>query len=324
MRTLIHLALSASLLAGCSAARKTDARFPAASTKNERPLRLAFITCCKDGPFYGPVKKGMHDAAAQMSVKCDWLGTEDVNVRAQAGLVRQAVADGYDGIALSIIDPEAFDSVVAEAIKQGVPVVGFNVDDSSTPNARLSSVNQRFKEAGQALVNHVAAEIPPGAHILATLHDKGISALDDRLAGLRDALKNKDVDWTILVTGNDTAKGETLIADAFRQDPELRIVFNTGLADTEAAGRVIERHFAQRGCWSAGFDLSPEILRLIQAGPIRCTVDQQPYIQGFFPVIQLTLYLRYGLRPSDIDAGATIVDRSKVEQVMQLTKSQYR
>jgi simple sugar transport system substrate-binding protein len=116
MKTLMQLALSVILLAGCPAARKADPRFSAASRENERPLRLAFITCCKDGQFYGPVKKGMHDAAVQMAVKCDWLGTEDVNVRAQAEPVRWAVADGCDGIALSIIDPEAFDSVIAEAM----------------------------------------------------------------------------------------------------------------------------------------------------------------------------------------------------------------
>jgi simple sugar transport system substrate-binding protein len=53
-------------------------------------------------------------------------------------------------------------------------------------------------------------------------------------------------------------------------------------------------------------------------------IDQQPYVQGFYPVVALTLNLRYGIAPSDVDAGATIVDRSKVKQVMQLTEKGYR
>ena len=85
-----------------------------------------------------------------MNVRCDWLGTEGVDVAAQAALVRRAVADGYNGIALSIIDPKAFDAVVEEAVKRGVPVVAFNVDDNATPNARLSGVCQRFVAAGGA------------------------------------------------------------------------------------------------------------------------------------------------------------------------------
>jgi simple sugar transport system substrate-binding protein len=266
----------------------------------------------------------MADAAEKMGVTTDWLGTEGVDVPAQAAMVRKAVADGYDGIALSIIDPTGFDGAVKEAIERGVPVVAFNVDDNATPNARLSAVAQRFIEAGQALAHRVSADIPKNAHVLATLHDHGISALDERLKGIQDALKDKNVQWTVVVTGNDSAKGEDVIADALRKDPEIRAVFGTGQADTEAAGRVIEKHFADRGCWAAGFDLSPDVLRLIKAGRILCTVDQQPYIQGFYPVVQLTLYLRYGIHPSNIDAGATIVDRSNVDRVIELTKLKYR
>lgn len=81
---------------------------------------------------------------------------------------------------------------------------------------------------------------------------------------------------------------------------------------------------AGQGYWSARFDLSPETLRLIQQGYVRCTVDQQPYIQGFYPVIQLTLYLRYGIMPSDIDAGAAIIDKTNVNQVIELTRENYR
>ena len=123
------------------------------------------------------------------------------------------------------------------------------------------------------------------------------------------------------------AHGATLlapIAEALRKHTDIRVVIGTGQADTEAAGLAIERYFPRDGYWSAGFDLSPNTLRLIKAGHVRCTVDQQPYIQGFYPVIQLTFYLRYGILPADIDAGATIIDASNVERVIELTKQKYR
>jgi simple sugar transport system substrate-binding protein len=324
MRTFIPPILLVCLLLAPSTAREVERRAPAAPAGDETPLRFAFITCCKDSPFYDPVKKGMRDAAQKMGVTCDWLATEGVDIPAQVALVRRAVADGYNGIALSIIDPTAFDAVVEEAIKRGVPVVAFNVDDNATPNARLSGVSQRFVEAGNALAGRVAADVPRNAHVLAMLHDRGISALDERLRGMQAALKEKNVRWTVVITGIDAAKADKLIADALRQDPEIRVVFGTGQADTEAAGRVLEKQFADRGCWVAGFDLSPDILRLIKTGRIRCTVDQQPYIQGFYPVVQLAHYLRYGIHPSNIDAGATIVDRANVDRVIELAKKKYR
>ena len=159
-----------------------------------------------------------------------------------------------------------------------------------------------------------------------TMHDRGVSALEDRLRGLQDVLRTKNVKWTVAITGNDSGKGADRVAELLRQHPDIRIVLGTGQSDTEAAGRAIEKEkdFQTGSYWSAGFDLSPETLRLIDAGYIRFTVDQQPYIQGFYPVLQLTLYLRYGIVPSDIDTGAAIIDRSNVRQVMELTRRKYQ
>ena len=305
------------LLAGCSTQGSS-------SKPQTCPLRLAFVTCAVDAKFFEPVRKGMNDAAQVMGVEADFMGTEGIDVKAQAQMVRQAVADGYDGVAVNIIDPEAFDRVIKETMDNGIPVVGFNVDDHATPNARLSCVNQRLYEAGESLAEHVLPHIPDGAHVLLTMHDEGVSALEDRLAGEQAVLRKKNVRWTVLVTGNDSAKGADVITKTLKANPDIRIILGTGQADTEAAGRAIEKSFAGRGYWSAGFDLSPETLRLIREEHIRCTVDQQPYIQGFYPVIQLTLYLRYGIMPSDIDAGAAVVDAGNVDEVMELTRRQYR
>ncbi len=292
--------------------------------ENDKPLRLAFITTCVEAKFFEPVKKGMQDAAKKMNVHCDFIGTEGVDVKAQAAMVRQAVADGYDGIALNIIHATAFDDVVKETIDKGVPVVAFNTDDADTLNARMSSVNQRLYDAGRSLAQHVSPHVPDGSHILMTMHDAGVSSLEDRLRGEQDVLKEKKVRWTVAITGNDAEKGAEIILEKFRKHPDIRIILGTGQADTEAAGRAIKRRFPGKGYWSAGFDLSPVTLQLIKEDHIRCTVDQQPYIQGFYPVVQLAFYLRYGIMPSDIDAGATIIDRTNVDQAIELTKQKYR
>jgi simple sugar transport system substrate-binding protein len=287
-------------------------------------LKLAFITCARDAQFFIPVKKGMNEAAEMMGVCCEWLGTEGVDLAAQAKFLQQAVKDGYDGVAFNIIDPEAFDEVIQEAIDAGVPVVGFNVDDHATPNARLSSVNQRLYEAGKSLGQHVFSHIPDGSQVLLTKHDEGVSALDDRARGIQDALRGKDIQWQILITGNDAVEGAGVVAETLEANPDIRLVLNTGQADTEATGRALEAMVKSTTCWTAGFDLSPKTLQLIQDGYIFCAIDQQPYIQGFYPVVQLTHYLRFGIMPSDMDAGAAIVDQTNVDQVMELVKQQYR
>jgi len=324
MRSSLPLFGPACLLGAVALAHGADVGAPPKSEPHERPLRLAFVTCCRDAAFFEPVKKGMLDAAEKMGVECTWLGTEGVDMKAQAALVRQAVDEGYDGIALNLVHPEAFDKVVAEAMRKGVPVVGFNTDDHATPNTRLSCVSQRLYAAGRSLARYVGPDVPPGSHVLMTMHDEGVSSLEDRLRGLQHVLKEKDVRWTVRVTGNDSVEGAEVVAGALREHPDVRIVLCTGQADTEAAGRAIEKHFPDKGYWAAGFDLSPTTLRLIKAGQIRCTVDQQPYIQGFYPVVQLTFYLRYGIMPSDMDAGAAIINRSNADRAIELTRQKYR
>jgi simple sugar transport system substrate-binding protein len=312
------LLLAIFMLAGvCSSSQSVKA-------SDDGPLRLIFITCSVEAEFFEPVKKGMRDAAALMGVQAEFVGTEGLDLPAQVAMVRQAVKDGYDGIALNIVHTTEFDDVVRETIEQGVPVVAFNTDDQETPNARMSAVSQQLFAAGRSLAGRVLPEIPTGSHVLMTVHDAGISSLEARLAGEREVLRTKDVQWSTIVTSTDTETAVARIAKALREQPEIRVVLGTGQADTQAAGLAIERHFAGQGYWAAGFDLSPETLRLVKAGIIRCTIDQQPYVQGFYPVIQLCQYLRYGIRPADMDSGAAVIDASTVDRVIELSKLKYR
>jgi simple sugar transport system substrate-binding protein len=290
----------------------------------QRPLRLVFISTCRDEAFFNPVKKGMADAAKLLGVQCEFTGTPGVDLAAQAAMVRRAVADGVDGIALCIIDPKAFDGVVQEAADKGVPVVAFNVDDRNTPNARLSGVCQNYTAAGRNVGREALKFIAPGSKVLLTQHDVGISALDDRLHGIQEVLEEKGIPWKVICATNTVPRATDLIAAELKADPTIKYVLATGQTDTEAAGRAIERDFAGKGYAAAGFDLSADILRLLKAEVIRFTIDQQPYTQGFYPVVQLTLLQRYGIQPSNIDAGAAVIRPQDVDRVLELSKQRYR
>jgi simple sugar transport system substrate-binding protein len=301
----------------------------------KEPLKFVFVTTCRDEAFFEPVKKGMRDAAAAMNVECEFNGTEGVDLKAQAELVRKAVADGCDGIALNIIDDKAFDEVIAEAQSKGIPVVAFNVDaqgngdsaagkKSSAQSRRLSAVCQDFVKAGRTLGQKAVEFAPKGSKVLITLHDEGISALDQRRQGIEESLGRAGIASKAICSSNDLQKAAERIAKELAADPEIRCVLGTGQTDTEAAGKVIERDYAGKGYRAAGFDLSPEILRLIDAEIIQCTIDQQPYIQGYYPVVQLTLYCRYGIKPSDIDAGAGVVGKGEVNRILGLSREHYR
>jgi simple sugar transport system substrate-binding protein len=266
----------------------------------------------------------MRDAAEMLGVDCQFTGTPEVDIPAQVQMVRDTIEKGVDGIALNIIHPEAFDQVVDQAMNAGIPVVAFNVDDDKTPNKRLSAVCQNLYEAGRTLGKQAQNFIPDGSHILMTVHSEGISALEDRLQGAQEMLKGKGITWKVIATGIEAERASEIIAAELETDSRIRAILCTGQADTEGAGLAVERLFAGADYHVAGFDLSPGILRLVKAGYIDFTIDQQPYMQGFYPVVQLTHYCRYGLRPSDIDTGAALITKANVDAVMALVEEGVR
>jgi simple sugar transport system substrate-binding protein len=164
-------------------------------------MKFIFITCAAGEAFFNPVKKGMNDAAALMGVTCDFTGTEDVDIEAQAEMVRQAVADRYDGIALSVIHAEAFNNVISEALAVGVPVVAFNTDGTYGKGPHLGAVHQDLFQAGRTLGMRVAEILPSNVKVLMTVHSEGISALEDRLRGIQEVLwEKRKASWKCLVT----------------------------------------------------------------------------------------------------------------------------
>lgn len=285
-------------------------------------LRFLFVSPVVDEEFFDPVKKGMRDAAEMMDVEAAFIGTEGVDVTAQAVMITQAVADGYDGIAVCVIDPQAFNEAVRAAMQKGVPVVAFNTDIAAT--GRMSAVSQDLVSAGRTLGAKAAEFVPKGGTVLITMHDPGVASLEQRRDGIIMGLDSLGIPYKVAIAHSTPQGSAKAISKVMRDDTSLQFVCATGQADTEGAALVIEREYNGKGYGVAGFDLSLEILRLIETGVIKFTIDQQPYTQGFYPVIQLALYCRYGIMPADIDAGATVITKVQARGVMELKKHNYR
>ncbi len=286
-------------------------------------LKFVLISPFSDIPFFGPVKKGAADAAKQMNVQCEFEGPAGGDTDGQIAMIRRAIARRYDGIAVNIIDSAKLAPVIEEAIKAGIPVVAFNCDDKTVPTKRLSAVCQDVYEAGRTLGKTVAPDIADGSTVLITVHDAGVSALEARKRGIIDGLSGKHLKFETIEAGS-RDNAVKVVTARLQAHPEIKTVLCTGQSDTEGAGLAIERGFGGKGHLVAGFDLSGETLRMIKGGTIRFAIDQQPYVQGYFPVVQLAQYCRYGIMPSNIDAGAGLVTQDKADRILDLCKRQYR
>jgi simple sugar transport system substrate-binding protein len=327
--SLLALMLALLLLAACQAAPPplpdASANDVTTQVQAQDQLKIQFIGVFINEAFFDPVKKGMADAADMMGVDAEFIGDEGGDWEHQNELIRKAVDDGVDGIAVDIIHPTAYNESIQYAMDHGVPVVAFNVDATNGAGPHLAYTQQDFVLAGEKLVAQLKDRVEPGSTILVTKHDEGISALDDRAQGIKNALGEIGVTIVETTTTADPAVAKEKITAALEEHPEIAGIFATGQADTEGAGLVAEAQGDESNIKVVGgFDISDEILRLIGDGYIQATTDQQPYVQGFYPVIQLVLNIRYGLVPDNVDAGAGMITPDNVADVIQLSKEGYR
>ena len=67
---------------------------------------------------------------------------------------------------------------------------------------------------------------------------------------------------------------------------------------------------------AGGFDLVPETLTAVKNGDLDYTIDQQPYLQGFLPVLALYLYKLTGglLFPTQTNTGLLFVTKDNVAE----------
>jgi len=73
-----------------------------------------------------------------------------------------------------------------------------------------------------------------------------------------------------------------------------------------------------------GFDLIPPVIDAIKSGYLQVTVDQQPYLQGYLPIVQLYMMKKYNLGPWDVNTGKGMVTASVIDTIAQLSQDGVR
>jgi simple sugar transport system substrate-binding protein len=74
----------------------------------------------------------------------------------------------------------------------------------------------------------------------------------------------------------------------------------------------------------AGFDLSPATVAAIQGGWTNLVIDQQEWLQGYLPILQLCLSKVYGFSGLNVNTGAGFVDKSNVDFIAPLAAKNIR
>ena len=79
--------------------------------------------------------------------------------------------------------------------------------------------------------------------------------------------------------------------DAYAQShPDTKGYFAVDAGSTQGLAQTIQKQkLRDKGVKGGGYDLTPVTQKLLAADQIDFTIDQQPYLQGFFPIMELYL-----------------------------------
>ncbi len=307
---VLSLLLTLGVLTGQSVARAEE----------PKPKITFIIYTDASHEFWIPVVQGANDAAQMLGIDLDiQYGNSDPVT--QNNLIETAIANKVDGIAVSIPDDDAYDETVCKAMKEGIPVVAFNVDDSkgAEGNCRMAFMGQDFVATGYLIAKRMIADhnIGKGDLVFTPVEWPEAVYANARRTGVQKALDEVGAKSDMVGTGGNLADVQTIEVQYLLGHPETKAIIALGAAPLTVAPKAVAE--AKMNIPIGGFDLSPDIIAGIEDGTITATVDQQPYSQGFYAVTQLALYLRYGLYPSDMNTGGLgLVDKSNVATVKEL------
>lgn len=280
--------------------------------------------------FWQAVKKGYDDACGKVAADCQMLFTQtEGSVPEQLANIEAAIAQQPDAILTSIVDNTALDEVIARARDAGIVVIGVNVDDleGAAGNARQAFVGQGFLAAGYSLGEAQSANFPAEGPIkvLVGISAPGQNWSEQRGQGVVNFLEaykassGRDITWEKIDSGTDLAITSDRVGAYLAANPDTTAYFDTGFWHAGVARVLADRGDGPGKVLLGGFDLVPEAVEQMKSGYIQVEVDQQPYMQGFMPVMMVYLNKTVGLSPADLDTGQGIVTPADADAIMELS-----
>jgi len=203
--------------------------------------------------------------------------------------------------------------------------VSYNADTSG--NKRLCYIGQDLFVSGKGLGQRIVELVPEG-EVVGFIATPGQLNIQPRLDGAKAAIKEagKNITLNEVSTGAALNDEVSAVEAYFAGHPDVKGMFAVDAGSTAAVAKTMAGHQLQaKGVHAGGFDLLPTTMEAIAKGDLDFTIDQQPYLQGFYTVLVLFLYkISGGLTgPSDINTGLNFITKSSVNPFLN-SKSRFQ
>jgi simple sugar transport system substrate-binding protein len=325
-------AAAAALLTACGSSSSTAkaAKSTAGNFPKTPPWQFWFVNHVYSNPFFVPTQYGFQDASALLGLPVSkWGGSASTSsVSEMVSFFNSAVAAKASGIATTVISSTGFTAPVNTAMNAGIPVISYNADGTVTNGVanigtnRLCYVGQALYNSGVAMGNRIHSLIGSPGNVVIFIATPGTGNIQPRFDGANSVLKPLGYKVAEQATGAATS-GEEAAENAYilAHKSTLKGAFAVDAGSTQFLGPVLAKNGLAGKIPAGGFDLTPGTLNAIKAGQLNFTIDQEPYLQGFLPVLYLYLFNLSGglVFPPNTDTGLTFVTKDNVGPYLNTT-----
>jgi simple sugar transport system substrate-binding protein len=167
---------------------------------------------------------------------------------------------------------------------------------------------------------------------IVSLVDEGLVALfiatpgqlniQPRIDGAKQSIEDsgKNIEIQQVATSATVTEERSRIEAWYNGHKDVAGMFAVDAGSTQGTAQVMAQFgLHDKGIRAGGYDLTPQILENLGKGHIDFTIDQQPYLQGFLPVIQLYLYNISGgvTGPAETNTGLVFITPDTVDRYLE-------
>lgn len=284
-RKLLALGLALPLaLVACTSSGKSDTGTKSSSGggAGKYGFKIAVVTHGAAGDtFWDVVKKGALQAGKDEGDTVTYQSDGDPQKQSQ--LIDAAVNEKVDGLVVSMANPDALKGSIEKAVQAGIPVITINSgQDKSAEFGALAHVGQDETIAGEGAGEKMKAAGVTKA--ICVIQEAGNIGLEQRCAGFKQGLGG-DVQ-NVQVQNSDPTGAQSIIKAKLAADKSINGVLTLGPVIGKAALGAVQGGSVKL----ATFDLNADVTKAIADGQMLFAVDQQQYVQGYLPIVMLTLY----------------------------------
>lgn len=278
--------------------------------------RFVFVSHAPDSDsWWNVIKNSLEVASKQMGVTVEYRNPPTGDLADMARIVEQAAASSPNGIIVTIADYNVLQGPISAAVGQGIPVITVNSGtiEQSKQLGALMHVGQPEYDAGKAAGERAKAA---GVTKFACVnHYITNPASVERCQGYADGL-GVELGSQMIDSGMDPAEVKNKVSAYLTANPDTNGILTLGpnaadptIAALNDIGKAGQIRFAT-------FDLDADISKAIKDGTIDFAIDQQPFLQGYLPVVFLTNYARYGvIPPNSVNSGPGFITKDNIAQV---------